>query len=150
MMINLDWTAWVYIIIAFVSTYGFVLFSWWWWRMGRATEIYVYLTIMFLGIGISAGIGAYSRVWHVLSEPYYHQFIKSFWWASGPLVVLSVLIAINVRMTRRVYLSFKYKSFAKHDRRIFIRCSYCGRPVEGCKHCLKEQHKKQMENKEVM
>jgi len=137
----IDYTTWVYIVIAFISTYGLGLFGWWWWKMGKATEIYIYITVMFLGIGISSAIGIYSRIIYALNNPYYDYFIKSFWWSVGPLVVLSSLVAINIRMTRRVYLSYKYNDGTFNERRVFIRCSYCGRPVEGCKHCLKEQHK---------
>jgi hypothetical protein len=97
-----EFTNIIYAIIMILSGYGFGLFAWWWRVMGKASEIYIYITLLFLGIFVSAGAGIYSRIIHCVDNDYYHEFIFSYWWALGPCVVLAVLLAINIRMTRRV------------------------------------------------
>ena len=42
----------VSVILSVVSLYGFCLFVWWWKKNDGASAVYVYLTILLLGIGI--------------------------------------------------------------------------------------------------
>lgn len=113
----LDFTTTIYILIALVCGYGFHLFTWWWWRIGRATEVYGYVTGLFFSMGLTAWIGVYSRYLHTFDEARYHAFITSWKWAIGPVMVLSVLILICIRMTTRVIRTYLYAMGYLEDRR---------------------------------
>ncbi len=99
----LDMATWVYIAAFTISGYGLILFAWWWKKMGRATEIYAYVTFLFFGIMVSAALGVYARHLHIISEPRYNEFVTSYVWASGPLLIVLVVFVIVFRMTRRVF-----------------------------------------------
>jgi hypothetical protein len=131
----IDWATFVYIVKAIVSIYGFGMFVWWWRRIGRASEIYIYMTIIFLGIAIASGFIIYARVVYGFESESYIYFVKSVWWSIGPLIILIALLAIDIRMTRRIYLAWQYRTGRKPDRRKNSRCAYCGKPYVGCKYC---------------
>lgn len=104
--------------ILVVCLYGVVLFSWWWWKIGRATEVYGYVTALFAGIGLTAAIGLRARFLHAnFSHVIYDNFVISWWWALGPLFVLIVLCFIVGRMTRRIWRTYAYNSGRREDRR---------------------------------
>ena len=113
----------IYFIGMLISGYGVCLFAWWWRKMGRATEVYAYMTFLLVGIFITTGIGIYARSLHfnLVCESCgaYHEFLNSFWWALGPLLVILVVLTIVVRMSRRV--------FAK-ERLVEVICPHCGHP----------------------
>ena len=93
-----------YLAIAVVSIYGCALFLWWWWKVGRATEVYVYVTMLMLGIGLTAGFAARSRWLHSYSgEQSYLGFVTSLRYSIGPGIVFILLCIISFRMTRRVW-----------------------------------------------
>lgn len=37
---------WIYVAIVLVSIYGFLLFVWWWRKVGHPSEVYIYFTIL--------------------------------------------------------------------------------------------------------
>lgn len=134
---HFDMTTLIYVLKTVVSTYGFGMFVWWWRRIGRASEIYIYMTIIFLGIAIASGIIVFARVYFGFGEnSYYIYFVNSVWWSLGPLIILVALVAIDVRMTRRIYLAWVYGTGRRPDRRQNSRCPHCGKPYSGCKYCL--------------
>jgi hypothetical protein len=112
-----DLTTTIYVVIALVCGYGFHLFTWWWWRIGRATDVYIYVTGVFFSVGITAWVGVYSRYLHYANPEYYHIFIKSWKWAVGPLMVGAVLTLICVRMTMRVVRTYLHRSGFLEERR---------------------------------
>lgn len=116
----------VYFLCCGVSAYGFGLFCWWWRKIGRATEVYAYVTFLFLGVFVSGVIGIYSRYLHIQSVPLYDTFVDSYWWAMGPLLVLGVLTAISYRMTRRIWI-LKYGTNEDIESELrLLRCQQCG------------------------
>ena len=116
----------VYLLCCGVSLYGFGLFCWWWKKIGRATEVYAYVTFLFLGVFVSGVVGIYSRYLHLKSVPLYDTFVDSYWWATGPLMVLGVLTAITWRMTRRIWI-LKYGTQEDIEEELkLIRCVQCG------------------------
>jgi hypothetical protein len=104
--------------ILLVCLYGVTLFSWWWWKIGRATEVYGYVTGLLFSIGLTAAIGLHARFLHAnFTHEIYDAFVVSWWWALGPLFVLVVLCAIVFRMTRRIWRTHAYRKGFKVDRR---------------------------------
>jgi len=138
----------VYMACAAVGIYGFSLFTWWWKKIGSATEVYAYVTFLFFAIFISASIGIYSRYLHVISEPRYHAYVNSFWWGTGPVMILIVLLAICGRMTRRVWILRKGTEKEINEELRLMTCPHCGEPcprweVEEVKRAkLREGNKK--------
>lgn len=118
----------IYCACALVGTYGFTLFAWWWRRIGSATEVYAYITVLFFGILVSSAIGVYSRYLHIISEPRYDAFVNSFWWGVGPVIVLVVLFAICGRMTRRIWILRKGTQEQINKELRLMTCPHCGKP----------------------
>ena len=128
MIIDFDIPTIIYAFCCLVSAYGFGLFAWWWKRIGSATEVYAYVTFLFLGILITAAIGIYSRYLHVVNERHYDTFVDSVWWGLGPMLVLAVLCAIVIRMTRRIYILRRGTiEEVSRELRLMI-CPHCGKP----------------------
>lgn len=108
----------LYLLIMVVCLYGVGLFTWWWWKIGRATEVYIYVTGLLFGIGLTAGIGLRGRYLHSFtSQKIYDSFVTGWAWSVGPLLVLTLLCFIVGRMTRRVFRNYAYRHGMKEDRR---------------------------------
>jgi hypothetical protein len=118
----------IYMACLAVGVYGFSLFTWWWKKIGSATEVYAYITFLFLGISISAGIGIYARYLHEISEPKYHTFVNSFWWGIGPTLILLVLVAICFRMTKRLFVLRHGTEDEINKELRLMSCPHCGKP----------------------
>ncbi len=37
---------WIYIAIVLVCLYGLALFAWWWYKIGHASEVYIYFMVL--------------------------------------------------------------------------------------------------------
>lgn len=99
----------LYSLNAAVSVYGAVLFLWWWKKTGRASSIFILVTILFMAEAIEKSIFAWLR-YHLQFGPFPGQIIHQeivmhpFWWT----VALPTTIgfgAIAIVMTRRIYRS---------------------------------------------
>ena len=90
----------VAVIKAVVSFYGFVLFCWWWAYKGEASTIYIYLTILLLGLGIDNGIEAYARYQWLATGV--DSFRLTVWWPLRLVVGTIALFALVGHMTVRI------------------------------------------------
>jgi len=99
----------MYAVNAAISLYGALLFLWWWRKTGRATGIYILVTVLFVAEFIEKTVFAWLR-YIIQYGPYpttvaHREIVTSpQWW----LVALPTTIAfglIVVVMTRRIFRS---------------------------------------------
>lgn len=104
--------------ILLVSIYGFVLFAWWWYRVGRATEVYAYVTGLYFTIGWAAFVAIYGRWIHAnYNEVVYTSFQNSYKWYMPFGGIFLIMLIVASRMTRRVYRTYMYRRGFREDRR---------------------------------
>ncbi len=118
-MINLlsDFTFWTYSVSFILAAYGFSLFAWWWWKIGKTTEIYVYITLLFLSDAILFGGNFHGRVLKYIDPKAAVEMLDSWAWALRSLLHIVITTLIICRMTRRVMRTRKYVEGKKLDRR---------------------------------
>ena len=101
-----DSTWWLYVLITFLSIYGLMLFSWWWGRVGKASPMFIYVTLLFLAHLICFGLGAYARTMRFLDIAEYIRLMDAWqgsWLWPARLVLLAVILfLITSHMTIRV------------------------------------------------
>jgi hypothetical protein len=122
----------IYLLNVVVAGYGSILFLWWWNKIGSATDVYKFVTYLYLGITLTASIGVYARVLHTFDDRSYHIFVGSIWWSLGPAAVLAVLFGINFRMTRRVVNAYLFAKGVRTNRRM---TDLPYPPCRGCINC---------------
>lgn len=115
-MIDFSWS--VYFFTSVAALYGFILFSWWWSNLGKATKVYVYITFLFLAILVEKSVFALLRSLYLANDPAVnlHPYLgycifegsSIYGLISLPLLVVIGLIAFA--MTKRV---FKTKQLLK-------------------------------------
>jgi hypothetical protein len=99
--------------------YGFILFAWWWWHIGRTTEVYAYMTLLFLTAAIVLSGGLVAR-WIDMLEGHgetYHILINSKIWAARLIPLTIVIWLIVLRMTLRIWRTYQYAKGKKKNRR---------------------------------
>jgi hypothetical protein len=105
------------IIPTIICLYGFILFAWWWRRIGSATEVYAYMTFLYLTATIPLGVGVWQR-WLYHNQPEFHDYyIHSNWYGIRTIPLIIALILITGRMTQRVIRTRQYEKGKKKDRR---------------------------------
>ena len=96
-----DLTFCIYTATSILSLSGFVLFIWWWFRMRSASEVFVYVTLLLLFIGVERGFLAVFRHAVVVDYTWAHSLILNEWWALRTIPELVIISLIIVRMARR-------------------------------------------------
>ncbi len=99
----------LYFFLSLVSLYGFILFSWWWVKIGEVSDVYAYVTYLFASLVFINAPQAYVRYVFVESgtNVIYDSIVTSTIWTlrSTPcLIVISVLV---VKMTLRAYRTIR-------------------------------------------
>lgn len=94
-----------YYAIVVVSIYGFGLFAWWWRKMGKASEVYKYVMLLFLASAFEFGTAIYARAGFLSEDLNYDIFMKSPLWQLRALPVLIILLLLVIRMTMRIRMS---------------------------------------------
>jgi hypothetical protein len=106
---NCDYVLLLYIFTILVSLYGFALFTWWWRRQRKASSVFIYLTILFLGSVIENSVEAYARF---LSLNVNHMEMVSFqagyMWPMRLIVLCAALSMIVAHMSYRVFFKRHY------------------------------------------
>jgi MFS-type transporter involved in bile tolerance (Atg22 family) len=102
----------VYCLIFVVAFYGFALFEWWRRKLGRASEMYIYIELLFIAISINYMFNIIAR-WifildplNIVDEPY-EFFISNIWWQLRTIPNLIILSLIVYRMTKRACKSMR-------------------------------------------
>ena len=86
-----------------VSLYGFFLFLWWWKKVGSATDVYIFISLLFAANAFSDATAGYARWLKVYSPDQYLTFMDCGVWAWRRVPELIVLIVFVSRMTWRVF-----------------------------------------------
>lgn len=104
-MTNFDLSIVTYAAIILVSLYGFGLFGWWWNKIGKASEVYVYMMMMFLATAFKAWTSLMGRIAFYEGPDAHTAYVTSALWDVRAFPVLIVLLLIVIRMTQRACLS---------------------------------------------
>ena len=100
-----DWTMWMYLLHALTAMYGAGLFTWWWIRSGKASRVYMCVTILFAGEFCAVIIEAYARaIFFIFGADALADFIRSnVLWSWRHVVILAALIALTFHMSIRLF-----------------------------------------------
>lgn len=101
-MIITDVTFYIYALAAFAGLFGFFLFSWWWMRVGSATDVYIYVSFLFLTNAFSDTVALYARYLRNIDPARMTIFHDCYLWDFRRIPELIVLIIFIVRMLLRV------------------------------------------------
>ena len=124
-VIMTDPTLLLYISTALACAYGFVMFLSWWIYMRRASEVYGYVTFLFLALLIDkVGIALFRYHMNVFPDDYAHILIH--WiWPLRTLLVFAIVTLILICMTRRIIISIaSIRRFRKGTRQETLRSHY--------------------------
>lgn len=106
----------LYLATAILSTYGFCLFSWWWFRLRRASYMYTYVTALLGGLAINYWMNFYARMYR--GSHTYVELLDTWFWAARLVLILLCVLAIVVHMTYRVFVLNKRLTEGLIDRRV--------------------------------
>jgi hypothetical protein len=113
-----DLGAWALIIPLIFITYNFILFIWWWKKMGSVSEVYAYITILFGAGSFTFIISIIGRgIYHLSNPETYDKFIHSWLWGIRTVPVALAILLISIRMTQRVIKSRYYLKHQEKDHR---------------------------------
>jgi uncharacterized membrane protein YbjE (DUF340 family) len=95
---DIDHAMAVYIFGILVGVYGLFLFGSYWINIGKASEVYLYVMFLLLGIAVTCGVDLVVRI-NILNGN--QSMIMSWWWPlrKYPLIVPAFFIV--VRMSQR-------------------------------------------------
>lgn len=97
-----DVTLWVYMAIAVVGFYGFLLFGWWWGKNKfHSSAMYCYVMVLFLATAVSDAICVRARWLRHIDYDAYTVLLDSWVWHSRKILILVVLCCIASHMTWR-------------------------------------------------
>lgn len=97
---------------AVVSLYGFALFVGWWVHKGSASAIYVYLTMLLLGLGIDNSVEAIARYQWITCGVDAIRYTP--WWPARLIIGTFALCALVGHMTVRVITTKKPNHDVNH------------------------------------
>lgn len=93
----------LYTGIIILGTYGFLLFLWWWFKTKHASEVYVYIMILFGGVALDKFLPLLARIELVGGH---HEdmmvILESRAWNLRSIPMLCALLLILSRMTWRI------------------------------------------------
>jgi hypothetical protein len=98
----LDNVLWIYICSVVISFCGFGLFVWWWRKIGSATNIYIYVSLLFATNAFSDVLAGYSRYLKRVNIEEYLELNDSGLWIFRRIPELIVLFIFVISMLRRV------------------------------------------------
>ena len=91
-----------YIACIAVSFYGFLLFAWWWRKVGKPSDVFVCVTMWFITNGVSDLISLYGSIMRTNNAAAYSILVNSDLWYIRRIPELVILTVLVVRMTMRV------------------------------------------------
>src|SRR3989337_2615016 len=91
-----------YILIVVVSLFGGGLFVWWWVRIHKASEVYIYITFLMFSIGYANLFNPGARYQFIAggADDGLSSFLNPFTWKLKGLPILVMLFLIVFRMLR--------------------------------------------------
>jgi hypothetical protein len=91
-----------YVACIAVSFYGFLLFVWWWRKVGKPSDVFVCVTMWFATNGISDTISLYGSIVRTKDMSAFIDLVSSDLWYIRRIPELVILTVLVVRMTMRV------------------------------------------------
>jgi len=92
-----------YLLMCVVSAWGFGLFFFWYTRTNfKASSMYIYVMLMFLGSGIVGSANLYGRIMHLTDPMLFKEWSKDWIWSTRLILLLVIQISIAVHMTIKV------------------------------------------------
>jgi len=92
-----------YWAMALVATFGSVLFVWWLMRNRfRATSVYLYVTVLFVGEAVRSWINIQGRLHALENDGSFLIFSLGWFWPGRNILSLLAITAIVVHMSYRV------------------------------------------------
>jgi hypothetical protein len=95
----------LYFISALISGYGVLLFTWWWVRQKNASPVYIYVTVILIGMCNRNGVELVGRYYVVTCPNTFIEFTKMWFWSARVSVQLVAVSFMVVHMTYRVLKS---------------------------------------------
>ena len=103
-----DFVAFSYAVVIMLCLWGFVMFFWWWRKIGKATEVYLYIMSLFGSMVFAIGGALHGRIYTITNQhESFHSLVNSFLWRVRMVPVAIVIALIVFRMSQRVYLNIK-------------------------------------------
>ena len=121
------------LIPCIICLYGFGLFAWWWRRVGSATEVYAYVTFLYLTGSIPLGLGVLQRWSYYNALEFHEYYIHSLWYGFRTIPLGVTLLLIVGRMTQRVLRTKQYEMGKKKERRE-VPCPLCESNGDSANH----------------
>jgi hypothetical protein len=84
-----------------VGLYGGFLFLWWWMVLGRASNVYAMVMVIFFGFSFQNAVALYHRHHLLISPDLCSEHMTSFQWYSRDLPTTIGLVMLVILMTRR-------------------------------------------------
>lgn len=97
-----DLAFWGYGINFLFALYGLLLFAWWWKKLGHATEVYAYITMLFMTEVLVWGGNVHIRILKSFDQVQALAMSDSLLWATRTWLHAFILGVIIYKMTRRV------------------------------------------------
>jgi hypothetical protein len=113
-----DIAFWSYAFNGGVALYGFFLFALWWRKVGRASDVYKFFTILLLAIFIVYGGNIHIRILMAIDPQRALAFSNSIPWYIRTWLEGIVLLIIMVRMSTRIIRTCLYRHGYRDDRRM--------------------------------
>ena len=111
-----DPTLLLYVTTCIACIYGLVLFLAWWWYVRRASEVYGYVTFLFLALTVDKLGVAYLRYQRLVDVTKVESIVHHWAWPFRTLLVFFVIALILVVMTKRIITSYlSVKRFVESD-----------------------------------
>lgn len=105
-----DPTCWEYLTTMLISAWGLYVFGEWWLRMGRATPVYGYITLILFGTIIHFGSMFAVRRLFFIDRHLQALALQSWWWACKSIPLMAGILCIVSHHTYRRYIvRVKYK-----------------------------------------
>jgi len=108
-----DPTIWIYSADILICGVGFIIFIWWWIRQRTASEVYAYITFLFLAIVMERVVALSLRFLIYYDLERAEKAIHSFSWCvrtiPGTLIMLLMVVRMMTRACRTLRLERKYR-----------------------------------------
>ncbi len=108
----------IIVALGIAAGFGFLIFAYWWYRVGDATPAYQSITGMFLGISVTAWVAVVGRyLYSIKSNTAYESWVHLPLWSIGPLIILIFCVRAIYKQVQRIVRTYLYLHGYLEDRR---------------------------------
>lgn len=98
---------WIYLLCSIITLWGSIIFTWWWLKTGRATEVYRYVTVLLFAEFTEKSV---LTIWRYqrMNELYYGDslMIDAAWWPFISVPTTLAFFVLVLVMTTRIYRTY--------------------------------------------